>query len=82
MTALAALGTKRKPVVDIGDRDPKEFALSTRAQGCIARAADVAREADVRAVVRGAFPREVPAMVRNARDVSAWLARLIKEARR
>lgn len=69
-------------LVDLEGRDPKEFKLSTHAQGALRRFAELAEHADPAAIVRGAFPRERRIMREQAALVRAWLERLEQEAGR
>lgn len=75
---LAAFG--KKPVlIDLRGRDPKEFALSTQAQGQLRRFAEFISESDPEIAVRGAFPRERALMKQNILAISKWLDKLLKE---
>jgi hypothetical protein len=79
VTALAKLGTKPRPLVDLQGRDPKEFAAATQAQGTIRDMAAFVRTADWAAILRGSFPREQRAMVAQARDIVRRLRKLIDD---
>lgn len=78
VTALAERGTKvrPRPLVDIGDRDPEDFAVSTQGQGQLAHFAEFCRETDAATVARGALPRETKEIRRHIAVVDSWLDKL------
>ena len=78
VTELAKLGTKSKPVSDyLAGRDPKDFQATTTAMGWLRRMVEVADEAPVAAVLRGANERERALLLKTARQALPWLERLV-----
>lgn len=80
VSALAEQGTrnKPKPLVDIGDRDPSEFALATRIDSAVRELAEKLEQADQEAVIRGLLPHEHEPLKENAAAADKWLRRLLE----
>lgn len=81
VTKLAEMGTQAKPrpAVDLGGRDPAEFAMSTQAQGLVNDAAEDCQHYDPAAVVRGAFPDERKRLLASIITLGKWLVLLREE---
>jgi hypothetical protein len=65
VTKLAERGKKSAPksLLDLKGRNPKEFALSTQAQGELRRCAEMTKEISAEVAIRGAFDDERKQMV-------------------
>lgn len=79
--ALAARGTK-SPIVDLGGRDPAEYAAATQVLGEVRRFAEMTERTDVHVVKRGTKAREQRVLVAQATAIIAWLTTLLKELER
>jgi hypothetical protein len=81
VTQLAERGKKPAPVqlIDLKGRDPKEFSISTQAQGELERCAEMTEGIPPDVAVRGAFPHERRRMLINAAKISTWLRKIEKE---
>jgi len=77
VTALAEQGKKTRTLIDLGDRDPAEFSLSTQGQGHLRRFAEFAAQTDPIVIARGALPHEHAAIRRHIATIDGWLDRLI-----
>lgn len=77
VTALAEQGKKIKPLTDIGDRDPEEFALSTQGQGNLRRFAAFCEQTDPAIVARGALDHEISDIKNHIAIVDRWLDKLV-----
>ena len=87
VTKMAERGTRKTPIADLlEDRNPKEFAAATHAQGELRRFSEWAATVSPEAVVRGSRPRELPIMARQLSTLTPWLQKLTtaieKELRR
>jgi len=78
VTALAAQGKVSKPLVDLGGRDPKEYAAATHAQGELRRCAKMAAVVTPAAVLRGSKPHELVPMRRHAERIAEWVGGLLR----
>jgi len=81
VTELAELGKKAKPkpIVDLGGRDPEEFAASTQAQGLIHGFVAMTTSTDPTVVVRGALGHERKRLRQEAEHILAWVQNLVGE---
>ena len=82
VTALAEQGKHARPVVrvdllDLGGRDPEEFAISTDGQGRLHELARFAERVDAGVVARGSMPKERQSIRRDIEIIDGWLDRLI-----
>ena len=82
LTALAERGKSSRPanrvdLLDLGGRDPEEFAISTDGQGRLHELARFAERVDAGVVARGAMPKERQSIRRNIEIIDGWLDRLI-----
>lgn len=77
VSALANLGKKSRPLVDLGGRDPEEFATSTNGQGQLRQLAEFAQRTDAAVVIRGALPHEYITIRQHIAIVDQWLDQLI-----
>lgn len=76
---LATRGKKPPPPqsrAHLRGRDPKDYALSTRAQGALRAFAEVAKEIEPKVAVRGSVPHEWKKMAAHASAAFAWLSKL------
>lgn len=73
---LAERGKASRPLVDLGGRDPEDYATATQALGQLRRFAEFADVTDTDVVVRGAKPREHSAMDQHAAQIIRWLEHL------
>ena len=76
VTALAERGKKPR-LLDLGGRDPKEFALSSDGQGQLRQLACFAERVDAGVVARGSMPKERQSIRRDIEIIDGWLDRLI-----
>jgi len=73
ITALAEMGKKTRPIVDLGGIDPAAYALATQAQGALREFAAFCSKHDP-IKVAGAFqPHEFAAMRKYVSTVDGWL---------
>ncbi len=81
VTALAEQGKKPRTVelIDLGGRDPEEFALSTDGQGRVRQLAEFCGRVDAGVVARGAMPNEWQVIRRDIETIDSWLRQLIAE---
>lgn len=81
VTQLAEQGkkSKPKPLVDLGGRDPEEFAASTKGQGAIGRLFEVADSIPPTVIARGALKHEQPTLKKRVRVLITWLTSLEEE---
>ena len=75
--ALAEKGKKSPAIVDLGGRDPEEFAISTDGQGRLHELASFAERVDAGVVARGSMPKERQSIRRDIEIIDGWLDRLI-----
>lgn len=81
VTALADRGKQKRPepLVNLGGRDPKDFAAATAAQGSIERLSQMAETHDVKAIVRGISRHEIQPMLASLEVALRWLSDLKTE---
>jgi hypothetical protein len=81
---LARMGTKPapKPVIDLGDRDPKDYATATEAMAYLADMAGFAKKAKPVTVAAGLKPHERERVRGHAEITMAWVSELIAELER
>jgi len=81
VTELARIGTatKPKPLFDLKGRDPKEFQLSTTAQGLLRGLAEFVGHATPAAIARGTMPPERKRMLRELEAIAKWVPLLIQK---
>ena len=72
-TALADMGKKTRPLVDLGDRSEADFKTATQAQGHLREFAKYIDTANPAAIARGSSSREISAMRPQIEKVCAWL---------
>jgi len=73
VTQLAELGKKAKPLVDLGDISPSDYALATSAQGALRSFAAFCEKHDAARVAQAFKPHEVEGMRRFVAAVDGWL---------
>jgi hypothetical protein len=77
VTELAERGTKRKPLVDLGDRTPEQFQAATGLIGVVRRFREyIENEADLDLTIPGLSERELKAVITSSIFVSLWLDKL------
>lgn len=79
VTELAERGTRHKPILNIGERNPVDVKIATEAQGLLERFEKFASWAQPDAAMRGSFPNERGAMFTRAIAVSLWCQSLVKQ---
>lgn len=77
VTVLAEAGKKKRPLVDLGGRDLKDFSASTDGQAQLRQFAEFAQRVDASVVARGALPHERKVIRRHVAILDAWLDQLI-----
>jgi hypothetical protein len=79
VSELADIGRthKPRPIVDLGGRDPGEFAVSTRGQGMLREFATFAECVDPTVIARGALDHERKSIRRHIEQLRPWLDRLM-----
>ncbi len=78
VTALTEQGKKRR-LVDLGGRDPKEFSISTDGQGQIHKLAQFTGDVEPGVVVRGAMPYEREMLIRDIISIEFWFDELMEQ---
>jgi len=73
VTQLAEIGKKAKPLVDLGDISPVDYALATSAQGALRSFAAFCEKHDAARVAQAFKPHEVEGMRRFVSAVDGWL---------
>ena len=73
ITELAEMGKKPRNIVDLGDINPRDYALATTAQGTLREFAAYCKFNDAVQIARAFQPHEVAAMRRYVSTVDAWL---------
>lgn len=79
VTQLAEIGRKARPqpVVELGGRDPREFAISTQGQGILREFVTFAAAHDPAVIARGALESERSAIIMNVGLVRRWMSDLL-----
>lgn len=79
VTQLAEIGRihKPRPLVDLGGRDPGEFAISTKGQGMLRELAEFGATTDPAVIARGALDHELGSIQRNIEQAKRWLDQLM-----
>lgn len=78
VTKLAEIGTKkRKPLVDLGDIPPADYARATEAQGTLRRYAAFCEKHDPVKIAKAYQPHEVAALRQYIATIDSWNDRFI-----
>ena len=72
-TALADIGKKTRPLVDLGDRSEADFKTATQAQGQVREFAKHIDTLNPAAIARGSSAREIAVMRPQIEKICAWL---------
>lgn len=73
ITELAEMGKKPRNIVDLGEINPRDYALATTAQGTLREFAAYCKSNDPIRIAKAFQPHEVAAMRRYVSAVDSWL---------
>jgi hypothetical protein len=82
VTYLAEEGTAKKPLVDLGDRNPEEFAEATRLIGLIAHIKRSGDPIDIDLAVRGLSKQDKIGLITALIVAEDWLQRVTVKVRK
>lgn len=72
ITELAHMGTKPRNIIDLGGRDPKDFAMATTTIGTARSYAEYIKSIDPAKIVGAILPHEVASLRRNIAIIDAY----------
>jgi len=78
---IEALGTKRKPTIDLGTRSPADYREMTQGFGMVRHFAENIEKRNIAAMVRGSRATDRRACLKNIEACQKWLSQLKKEVR-